>query len=40
VDDALDAIEWRGVPRAEFEAFCAELGLAGAVGRVHRWVED
>jgi 5'-3' exonuclease len=37
VDGELDDIEWRGVPRAEFEPFCAELGLTAAVGRVHRW---
>jgi 5'-3' exonuclease len=39
IDGELDDIEWRGVPRAEFGALSAELGLAGAVGRVHRWAE-
>jgi 5'-3' exonuclease len=37
VDGALDDIEWRGVPRAEFESLCRELGFEGAIGRVHRW---
>jgi 5'-3' exonuclease len=39
VEGELDDIEWRGVPRAEFEALCAELGFESVVGRVHRWAE-
>lgn len=39
IDDELAALEWRGVPRAEFEPLCAELGFGGVVGRVHRWAE-
>jgi 5'-3' exonuclease len=39
VDGELDDVEWRGVPRAEFEALCAELGFDGVTGRVHRWAE-
>jgi hypothetical protein len=35
----LDDLEWRGVPRPEFEALCAELGFEGVMERVHRWAE-
>ncbi|HEX6128089.1 MAG TPA: 5'-3' exonuclease H3TH domain-containing protein [Candidatus Limnocylindria bacterium] len=35
----LGALEWRGVPRAEFESLCAELGFEGVIARVHRWAE-
>ncbi len=37
LDGELDDIEWRGVPRDEFEALCGELGFEGVIGRVHRW---
>ncbi len=40
VDGDLDEIEWRGVPRAVFEALCTELGFSGVVGRVQRWAEN
>ena len=33
----LDALEWRGVPRAEFLALCDELGFDTVGSRVHRW---
>ena len=33
----LDALEWRGVPRDEFLAFCAEMGFDRIRNRVHRW---
>jgi 5'-3' exonuclease len=39
IDGDLDDLEWAGVPRAEFEALCAELGFTGVIGRVHRWAE-
>ena len=39
IDGELDDLEWGGVPRAEFEALCAELGFEGVTGRVHRWAE-
>jgi 5'-3' exonuclease len=38
-DPSLGDLEWRGVPRSELEALCAELGLEGVIGRVHRWDE-
>lgn len=34
---ALDALAWRGVPREEFLALCAELGFTTVRERVHRW---
>jgi 5'-3' exonuclease len=33
----LDALEWRGVPREAFLAFCAEMGFDRIRNRVHRW---
>jgi 5'-3' exonuclease len=39
IDGDLAALEWRGVPRAEFEQLCAELGFDGVIGRVHHWAE-
>jgi 5'-3' exonuclease len=39
IAESLDDIEWHGVPRAEFEALCAELGFATVGSRVHRWAE-
>ena len=39
IDGDLEALEWRGVPRAAFEPLCAELGFEGVIGRVHRWAE-
>ncbi len=30
-------LEWRGTPRASWEAFCDQWGLAGLRGRPHRW---
>ncbi|MGH2463201.1 MAG: 5'-3' exonuclease [Candidatus Limnocylindria bacterium] len=33
----VDELAWAGVPRNEFEAFCAELGFESIQGRVHRW---
>jgi 5'-3' exonuclease len=40
VDEDLDALEWRGVPRAEFLALCEELGFDTVGSRVHRWRDD
>jgi 5'-3' exonuclease len=37
VEGNLDALEWRGVPRAEFLALCDELGFDTVGSRVHRW---
>jgi hypothetical protein len=42
IDDVtpnLDALEWRGVPRGEFLAFCDELGFDTVRERIHRWAE-
>jgi 5'-3' exonuclease len=33
----VDDLAWDGVPRAPFEALCAELGFDSIPGRVHRW---
>lgn len=33
----LDALEWKGVPRATFLALCDELGFETVRQRVHRW---
>jgi 5'-3' exonuclease len=33
----VDDLAWGGVPRAEFEALCGELGFESIPGRVHRW---
>lgn len=37
--ETLEDLEWRGVPRGEFEAFCTRLGFDPAAIRVHRWME-
>jgi 5'-3' exonuclease len=33
----VDDLAWRGVPRAPFQALCAELGFESIPARVHRW---
>jgi 5'-3' exonuclease len=33
----VDDLAWQGVPRAPFEALCAELGFESIPARVHRW---
>ena len=35
-----DELRWDGAPRAEWEAFCEEWGLARLRDRPHRWLED
>ena len=35
--DSLGDLEWRGVPRPEYEALCEELGFEGLIGAPHRW---
>jgi hypothetical protein len=37
IAEDLDALEWQGVPRAEFVALCEELGFDTVGSRVHRW---
>jgi hypothetical protein len=32
-------LEWRGTPRARWEAFCDEWGLTRLRSRPHRWLE-
>ncbi|HET9416949.1 MAG TPA: 5'-3' exonuclease H3TH domain-containing protein [Candidatus Limnocylindria bacterium] len=39
VTPSLDSLEWRGVPRDEFLAFCDELGFDTVRERIHRWAE-
>lgn len=33
-------LEWRGTPRAGWQAFCAEFGLDRLGSRPHRWADD
>ena len=33
-------LEWRGAPRAEYEAFCVEHGLDGLLNAPHAWARD
>lgn len=37
IEETLDDLEWQGVPRTEFEGFCAKLGIEPDSIRVHRW---
>jgi 5'-3' exonuclease len=37
--ESLDALEWRGVPRAPYEALCRELGSEELATRPTRWLE-
>jgi 5'-3' exonuclease len=37
IAETLDDLEWRGVPREVFEAFCRRVGLDPEAVRVHRW---
>ncbi len=39
IAESLEDLEWQGVPREEFEAFCRRLGLDPDAIRVHRWRE-
>jgi len=36
---SLDDLEWHGVPRTRFTAFCDELGFDTVRERVHRWAD-
>jgi len=36
---SLDDLEWHGVPRTRFTAFCEELGFDTVRERVHRWAD-
>ncbi len=37
--DGPEALRWRGVPRAPFQALAARLAAPGLIGRVHRWAD-
>jgi 5'-3' exonuclease len=37
IAETLDDLEWHGVPREVFEAFCRRLGLDPDAIRVHQW---
>jgi 5'-3' exonuclease len=37
IDARLEALEWRGAPRATLEKLCTELGDSAVVSRVARW---
>jgi 5'-3' exonuclease len=37
LEESLDDLEWAGVPRAEFEAWCDRFGLERLAGRPDRW---
>ena len=39
VTPSLEALAWRGVPRARFVALCEELGFDTVRERVHRWAD-
>ena len=36
----LDCLEWRGVNRRDYQAFCDELGFEGLKALPHRWAGD
>jgi 5'-3' exonuclease len=38
IAETLDDLEWQGVPRETFEAFCHRVGLDPEAIRVHRWL--
>jgi 5'-3' exonuclease len=40
ISGTLDDLAWRGVPRSEFLAICAELGIERVSERVHRWADQ
>ena len=39
IEESLTDLEWMGVPRAPFEAFCTSVGFDPDSIRVHRWAE-
>lgn len=40
VSGDVDALEWRGAPRRDFENWCDAVGAGGLVARVPRWDDD
>jgi 5'-3' exonuclease len=39
IDETLEDLEWKGVPRPRFEAFCLSVGFDPDSIRVHRWAD-
>ncbi len=39
IEESLEDLEWKGVPRHRFEEFCASVGFDPESIRVHRWAE-
>ena len=39
IPDSLSDLEWRGVPRGRYEAFCDELGFGRLKERPTRWID-
>ena len=40
IEEELGDLEWRGVPRPEFELLCDELGFDAISDLPHQWIED
>lgn len=39
IEESLDDLEWKGVPREAFHRFCSKVGIDPESIRVHRWAE-
>jgi 5'-3' exonuclease len=39
IEESLEDLEWKGVPRPRFEDFCASVGFDADSIRVHRWAD-
>ena len=39
IEETLDDLEWKGVPRPTFKKLCASVGFDPESIRVHRWAE-
>jgi 5'-3' exonuclease len=39
-ETTVEQLRWRGAPRARWQAFCDEIGLARLRSRPHRWSEE
>ena len=40
ISEGLECLEWRGVNRRDYQAFCDELGFEGLKALPHRWAGD
>ena len=38
--ETLEDLQWRGVPRRDFQKLCRDLGFEGLVDSPHRWTDD